>query len=1239
MGNRNWRDFDQQEGAWVRTRRLASAVIITAVVGSVLSAPATQAAPPPAPAESGTVYSVTLVTGDRVTVARTKDTWTIRDLEPARRIGGGGGFLRYAGPSGVTVIPRDAVPLLRDGRLDDALFDVSGLIRQGYDDAHSKEIPLLVQSGNRRAVTALGEVTRELPEARLTAVEVPKPAEPASTDVLGEARAGTKIWLNGKMFPTLDQSVPQIGAPEAWAAGHTGAGATVAVLDSGYDPDHPDLAGVVTGERDFVGSPSGIRDQEGHGTHVASTVAGRGAASGGKYTGVAKGANLLIGKVCEFGCTYDAVIAGMQWAAESGAPVVNMSLGGGQGDGTDPVETELNRLSAEHGTLFVVAAGNFGEVDWKVSSPASADAALAVGSVNKQDQLSVFSQRGPRYGDFALKPDLVAPGEDIVAARAAGTLPDEAVDDHHARLSGTSMATPHVAGAAAILAAQHPDWTGEQLKAGLMSTAKPIDAGVYEAGAGRVDVARAVSQPVTASPASVNMGFVRWPHDGPAPEPKTVTYRNTGTADVTLDLAPTTWGADGQPAPDGVFRLDRSDVSVPAGGTATVTVTFDPTAGPIGLYGGRLVATAGDMVVQTTVGGYKEPERYELTLKMIDRNGREIPAGDFAGVAMVMSLDEAYTDEFPVFSNEPLRLPPGRYAVFAEVTTPVAGQVFPSTTLVSAPEFTLNKDTAVPLDARKGTKVGVQVQQDGAVVAAGASAMQVKNGVTEGGYLTGAVDDLYAVPTTGTVDGFMYHNRLQVEQSLVRLTVNGQEPFEVPVKLVPDSPHPLGTNALTSVDVGRATAAELAAHDLAGKLAVFTLTSGEEPEYEARVNAIADAGAAAVLFRFSEQMSITVGETPRIPSVYTTRPEGGRLAELGTAPVTLSGIAASPYRYELLFAHPGGIPSTVDYRPRDRELATVRAKYHAMVPGGVGYLDLDISAYGFGFGFGLWGEQLSLPVERTEYYTAGPVTWTLGVRTAPNTEGGPEQGFRGLPVIYRPGSRQNVVWGAAVVGPSLAADMDQNTGLPHLAARDGDTIRAVLPLLSDAARHVGYPRPEEYSFADTGDTSLYADGTLVGSSGVPGSGEFTVPAGAANYRLVSSVTRNHPIWPLSTQVSAEWGFRSAHTDAAAPLPLLTVGFAPSVDGLNHAPAGRRITIPVTVNRQNGATGPQPALDRVEYSVDDGATWVRVPPRKKGDCWEVSVPNPASGFVSLRAAASDRGGNTVTQTILRAYRVA
>lgn len=1216
----------------MRTRRLAGAVLVTAVVGSVLSAPVTQAAPPPQP-QGATVYSVTLITGDRVTVARTKDNWEIRDVEPARRVGGPGDFLQHAGPDGVTVIPRDAVPLLRDGRLDDALFDVDGLIRQGYDDAHTAEVPLLVQSGNRRAITALGEVTRELPQARLTAVAAPKSA-PA--DVLAQARAGARIWLNGKASLSLDESVPQIGADDAWAAGQTGAGATVAVLDSGYDPTHPDLAGVVTGSRDFVGGPSGIHDEVGHGTHVASTVAGRGTASGGKYTGVAKGANLMIGKVCGAGgCPYDAILAGMQWAAESGARVVNMSLGGGPGDGTDPIETELNRLSAEYGTLFVVAAGNYAQFGWKVSSPAAADAALAVGSVSKQDQLSDFSQRGPRAGDFALKPDIVAPGESIVAARAAGTLSEYAVDDHYARLTGTSMATPHVAGAAAILAGQHPDWTGAQLKSALMNTAHPIDAGVFEAGAGRVDVARAVRQQVTASPASLSMGYVRWPHDGPAPAPQTVTYRNTGAADSTLDLALTAWDESGQPA--NVFRADTSSVTVPAGGTATVTVTFDPLAGPVGIYAGRLVATSGDTVVQTTVGGYKEPEHYDLTLRLTDRDGREIPAGDEAGFASVQNLDDSDIQFYPVFGGETLRLPAGRYAVMAIISTPIAGQV-PSSTVAAAPNVTVGRDTVVALDARQGKKVGFRVDKPGAVVAAGTSGVLLRNSRIAGGLVTSKMDNLYAVPTTGTADGLVYYNRAQVEQPLVRLTVTAPESFEVPVRWVMTSPELHDTKGFAAVDVGHATPDELAAHDLAGKLAVFTLGAGEEDAFDARAAAIARAGAAAALFRFSEDIGVGLREKTAIPIAYTTQSEGARLAALGTASVTLSGIAVSPYRYELALPSPGGIPSVVDYRLRDRDLATVRSKYHAMAPGGTGYIDFGTEAYGFSFASWLYSTVVPLPLERTEYYSPGPIAWDVSVRAAPDRQGGPEVGVRGPAVTYERGSRQTAEWGAAVFGPGLGVDNMRYTGEPYLVARDGDTIRATLPLLSDAGRHSGYPSPEEYNFADTGDTSLYAGGTLVGSSGVPGSGEFAVPAGAADYRLVSSVTRNHPVWPLSTQVSAEWTFRSGRTSAATALPLLAVGFAPAVDPLNHAPAGRKITIPVTVDRQTGATGGRPSLDRVEYSLDDGATWVRVSPRKRGGHWEVTIPNPTRGFVSLRAAASDRDGNTVKQTIVRAYRV-
>lgn len=129
----------------------------------------------------------------------------------------------------------------------------------------------------------------------------------------------------------------------------------------------------------------------------------------------------------------------MQWAVDQGADVVNMSLGGGPGDGTDLMSRTLNEMSAASGTLFVVAAGNDGARE-TVGTPGAADSALTVGSVTKDDKLSEFSSRGPRLGDFGLKPEISAPGSDIIAARAAGTNPEISVDEYYATMSGTSMA-------------------------------------------------------------------------------------------------------------------------------------------------------------------------------------------------------------------------------------------------------------------------------------------------------------------------------------------------------------------------------------------------------------------------------------------------------------------------------------------------------------------------------------------------------------------------------------------------------------------------------------------------------------------------------------------------------------------------------------------------------------------------------------------------------------------------------
>ena len=223
------------------------------------------------------------------------------------------------------------------------------------------------------------------------------------------------------------------------------------------------------------------------------TIVGTGAASGGDYKGVAPGADLIVGKVLGGAEGYGQdswVIAGMQWAAESGADVVSMSLGDSSpSDGSDPMSQAVDALSAQYGTLFVIAAGNSGPET--ISAPGAAASALTVGATDKQDELAYFSSTGPLACSGAMKPDIAAPGVDITAARSQEMT--DGGEGLYRTISGTSMATPHVSGAAAILAQQHPDWTGAQLKEHLMSSAKGLADGYspYEVGTGRLDVAAA----------------------------------------------------------------------------------------------------------------------------------------------------------------------------------------------------------------------------------------------------------------------------------------------------------------------------------------------------------------------------------------------------------------------------------------------------------------------------------------------------------------------------------------------------------------------------------------------------------------------------------------------------------------------------------------------------------------------------------------------------------------------------
>ncbi|GAA3714297.1 S8 family serine peptidase [Nonomuraea antimicrobica] len=575
------------------------------VVGSLVAGGATgvaRAEPVPlVPSAVGVTGSVTLLTGDRVTV-----TGGGYRIEPGQGREVRFEVQRRAGH--LHVVPEDAERLLAEGLLDERLFDVTQLLDWKYGDGDRAEIPLIVQSAEGDAAGTLSGVrsAKELAGLGLASVRVPK-AQAGRTwqDLVGDARslaAGrSKIWLDGKRSFTLDRSVRQIGAPQVWEQGLTGAGVTVAVLDSGYDASHPDLKDVVTQSRNFS-DEADITDQVGHGTHVASIVAG----AGERYRGVAPGAKVALGKVGGAFITDSALLAGMEWAAvEVGAKVVNMSLGGPDTPGLDPIEHAVNALSARTGALFVIAAGNGGGPG-TVSSPGSADAALTVGAVDKSDQMAGFSSRGPRGGDHAIKPEVTAPGVSIVAAAAQGT-----AGGSHVAHSGTSMAAPHVAGAAAILAQRHPDWSGEQLKAALIGSAAPQEGATYfDQGAGRVDLVRAVGQQVHAGPANLGAVF-RWGDSGERKVTKEITYTNSGDAPVTLDLS-----ADGE-----VLSTSVQRVEVPAKGTASVAVTIDATGRAPGDYPGAVTARSGEQVVRTVATAYVEPEVYEVKISALGKDG------------------------------------------------------------------------------------------------------------------------------------------------------------------------------------------------------------------------------------------------------------------------------------------------------------------------------------------------------------------------------------------------------------------------------------------------------------------------------------------------------------------------------------------------------------------------------------------------------------------------------------------
>jgi len=269
---------------------------------------------------------------------------------------------------------------------------------------------------------------------------------------LASVSCATKVYdAEGDIKLCLNESVPLVMGVEKWQLPYRmkrkkieGKGIKVAVIDSGIDKKHPDLQGRIESRKNF----SGGRRNRGieHGTHVAGIIAGSGKVSGYRYTGVAPKVKLYDAKIfmnSKIPTTRNAVVEATLWAVKKKVHVVNMSFGDHQGcsDGTC-ILCKTTDYAISQGITVVAAAGNAGPAEGTISCPGNAERVVTVGATTKNSPTMVtgFSSRGSIKQ--STKPDVVAPGDKIVAPQPKG---------QYTAMSGTSMATPHVTGLVALL--------------------------------------------------------------------------------------------------------------------------------------------------------------------------------------------------------------------------------------------------------------------------------------------------------------------------------------------------------------------------------------------------------------------------------------------------------------------------------------------------------------------------------------------------------------------------------------------------------------------------------------------------------------------------------------------------------------------------------------------------------------------------------------------------------------------
>ena len=377
----------------------------------------------------------------------------------------------------------------------------------------------------------------------------------ASPELIRQAAGREEVWLveyarpEGGLIEPVDQHPPtpesrgraiawgvdQINAPDAWAMGYEGDGVIVGVIDTGVDYNHSDLGNNMwhdtpAGEHygyDFYDGDSDPMDDYGHGTHCAGSVAGDGTA--GTETGVAPSATIMALRIDYYAGGYPTWIEAMEWATDRDVPVLSMSMG------TDPANATLREAEEDlltAGVYHSVAAGNDGPGSETILASGDCpppwfhpdqtyeggmSAVVTVGATDSGDNIASFSSRGPvnwwgtvapwnDYSDSSplIDPDITGPGVDVLSTQWNGG---------YTTMSGTSMATPHLAGVAALILSANPELSVAQMDSIIEVTSLDLGSSGKDNtyGAGRVDAYAAVQAALELTATAGETGAVMGP--------------------------------------------------------------------------------------------------------------------------------------------------------------------------------------------------------------------------------------------------------------------------------------------------------------------------------------------------------------------------------------------------------------------------------------------------------------------------------------------------------------------------------------------------------------------------------------------------------------------------------------------------------------------------------------------------------------------------------------------------------